>query len=95
MTPTSVEQIFLEPKGGGIEVLLVLENQAGARTRERAPLPTQDARKATELLARRLAYRGVQPARLVRLRVAGRDDPALLELFLRVLERESADDSVD
>lgn len=89
MTPRAVEQIFLEPKGGGIEVLLVLEDEAGARTRERLPLPGNDLSAVTRLVALRLANRGVKPARRVRLRVAQgsdlRDDPKLLKLFLEEL----------
>lgn len=70
----------------------MLENRAGARTREKLPLPTIDVRTAAETVAKRLAYRGVLPARKVRLRVAGRDDPDLLALFLEVLARESAEE---
>ena len=86
MTPRAVEQVFLEPKGGGIEVLLVLEDEAGSRTRERLPLPGNDLTAVTRQVARQLANRGVKPARKVRLRVSQRgdlrDDPVLLQLFL-------------
>jgi hypothetical protein len=86
VTPRFVEQVFLESKSGGTEVLLVLENEAGARTRERLPLPTRDHADAARQAGRRLAARGVAPARKVRLRVTSggelRDDPMLLRLFL-------------
>jgi hypothetical protein len=89
MTPRFVEQIFLASKAGGTEVLLVLEDEAGARTRERLPLPVRDLADAARQAARRLASRGVVPARQVRLRVTRggelRDDPGLLRLFLAEL----------
>ncbi|HEX7003453.1 MAG TPA: hypothetical protein VF168_04625 [Trueperaceae bacterium] len=86
MTPRTVEQVFLENKGGGINVLLVLEDEAGGRSRERLPLSARDLESAVRQSARHLAQRGVRPARRVRLRVAGggelRDDSELLRLFL-------------
>jgi hypothetical protein len=89
VTPRFVEQVFLESKSGGTEVLLVLENDAGARTRERLPLPVRDHADAARQAGRRLAARGVAPARQVRLRVTRggelRDDPELLRLFLAEL----------
>ena len=91
MTASSVEQVFLESKGGGIDVLLVLEDEAGARTRERLPLPARDLELATRQAARYLNGRGVRAARKVRLRVAGGgdlyDDARLLKLFLDELAR--------
>jgi hypothetical protein len=91
--PRFVEQVFLSPRGGGVEVLLVLEDEAGARTRERLPLATADLQHAAGQAARQLARRGVRAARLVRLRVGRgdrlRDDAQLLELFLAELERDS------
>lgn len=89
MTPRSVEQVFLEPKGGGVAVLLVLEDEAGARTRERLPLTGNDLSVITRQVARQLSNRGVKPSRKVRLRVTRggtlRDDPNLLRLFLEAL----------
>ncbi|MEX2536950.1 MAG: hypothetical protein WD273_15240 [Trueperaceae bacterium] len=91
MTPRAVEQVFLEPKGGGIEVLLVLEDEAGGRTREHLPLPLNDLKAAIRQVARQLTYRGIKPARKVRLRVGRgdelRDDGELLRLFLEELGR--------
>lgn len=91
VTPNAVEQVFLERRGGRVEVLLVLEDDAGGRSRERLPLPTSDLSEATRWTARRLAQRGIRPARKLRLRVAGgddlRDDEVLLDLFLTELRR--------
>jgi hypothetical protein len=89
MTPRRVEQIFLERKGGVVEVLLVLEDDAGGRTRERFPVPTVELAEAIRLSAQRLARRGVGPTRRVRLRVVRQgemyDDGVLLDLFLGIL----------
>jgi hypothetical protein len=96
VTPRFVEQVFLESKSGGTEVLLVLENEAGARTRERLPLPVRDHDEAARQAARRLASRGVVAARKVRLRVTRggdlRDDPELLKLFLAELAGDREDE---
>ena len=91
MTPRTVEQVFLESKGGGVSVLLVLEDEAGARTRERLPLPAQDFETATRQAGRHLNLRGVRAARKVRLRTSSggelSDDQDLLKLFLEELGR--------
>ena len=91
VTPRTVEQVFLESKGGGTSILLVLEDEAGGRTRERLPLSARDRETAVRQAARYLAQRGVRPARKVRLRTAGggelRDDPELLRMFLEALAR--------
>jgi hypothetical protein len=97
MTPRRVEQVFLERKAGAVEVLLVLEDEAGGRTRERFPVPTVELAEAARSSARRLARRGVGPARRVRLRVARQgemyDDELLLDLFLGILgDEQDADD---
>lgn len=89
MRPSAVEQVFLERKHGGTEVLLVLEDPAGGRTREKLPLPIRDLEQAVLQVGRRLAQRGVGAAGKVRLRVGSegrlRDDPQLLRLFLAEL----------
>lgn len=91
LTPRFIEQVFLTPKAGGVEALLVLEDEAGARTRERLPISsTSDFSEAARLLARTLYRRGVRAARRVRLRVGRgdglRDAPELLSVFLRELK---------
>lgn len=97
MTPRFIEQVFLTRKGGGVEALLVLEDAAGARSRERFPVSTtRDLGDAARRVARSLAQRGVRPARKVRLRV-GRgeellDAPELLGLFLAELKGWPEDD---
>lgn len=70
-------------------MLLVLENEAGARIRERMPLDVGDSSEATRIAARQLAYRGIEPVRSLRLRLSVgnelRDDPELRRLFLDTL----------
>ena len=89
--PRSIEQVFIESKGGGTSVLLVLEDEAGGRTRERLPLAARDPEAALRQAARHLSQRGIQPARRVRLRVESggelHDDHDLLRLFLEELQR--------
>lgn len=93
MRPSMVEQVFVERRGGVTLVLLVLEDAAGGRTRERIPLPVTDPAVAVRQAARQLAHRGIGPARRVRLR-AGKgdslvDDARLRELFLAELDGSS------
>lgn len=86
MTPSSVEQVFLERRGGSTQVLLVLEDPAGARTRDRLVVASPDLTVAVKQAARLLAHRGIGPAGKVRLRVSTKqgleDDAGLLALFL-------------
>lgn len=85
MRADRLEQVFLAPKGGRLEVLLVLESEAGAR--ERVTLLTPSAGvgaparlAAARFVARWLAQRGGGLAQLVRVRFESRgeskDDPA-------------------
>ncbi|MEX2542843.1 MAG: hypothetical protein WD314_13625 [Trueperaceae bacterium] len=97
MTPRFVEQVFLSRNAGAVEALLVLEDEAGARSRERFPISTaSDFGDAARWLARMLARRGVRPARKVRLRVGQgeqlRDAPELLGLFLAEWRGSGEDD---
>lgn len=68
---------------------LVLEDEAGARTRERLPLPVSEPRTALRQAAVQLAARGVAPSRRLRLRVSRggelRDDEELREYFAAAL----------
>src|SRR5690625_190888 len=86
VTPAIVEQVFLTRKGGATEVLFVLEDAAGGRTRDRLTVASLDDELAVRQAARLLAYRGVVAGEKVRLRVSRGDelidDGALLALFL-------------
>lgn len=82
----SVEQVFVRPSGAQLEVMMVIENPAGARFRERFTLPGRDHAQAVRSAARYLARRGqVTGTRRLRLRVERsgdlQDDSKLLELF--------------
>lgn len=94
MTPRFVEQVFLSKSGGGSEVLLVLEDEAGGRSRQRLPLPDSTLSEAARIAARQLARRGVTAAAKIRLRVGSgqelRDDADLLSLFLAELAEEGS-----
>lgn len=87
-----LEQLFLTPSGPGTELLLVLENPAGARTRERLLFPTRDVSDIVRRLAAHLARRGdvtdVSGVR-VRRRVGGdlRDEPDLGRRLLAAFDR--------
>lgn len=89
MRPDVVEQLFVQSRGGRLEVLVVLEDPAGGRLRERLLAPTAEPGAAIRFVARRLAERGIRAAPRARLRVtrggALEDDRALLERFLREL----------
>ncbi len=86
MRATSVEQVFVRPRAGRIEILVVLESPAGERRRDTLQAPTADALEAVRFAARSLARRGVTPARRTRLRRERggelADDAALLAAFL-------------
>lgn len=86
----TVEQVFVRPGGGKVEVLMVLENPAGARFRERFTTSGNDSTEAVRKAARWLAYRNqVDGTRGLRLRVESggtlRDDPALKAVFAKAL----------
>lgn len=83
----SVQQIFLQLRGGHFEVLLVLENLAGATYRETLRFPTRNTVEVIRQVAKQLAYRGtVTEVDNLRLRVETRgelrDDSALRRLFI-------------
>ena len=92
MRVRTLEQLFVRPRGAGLELLLVLENAAGARFRETLQMPTRDASEAVRRAARHLALRGdaLGVGRL-RLRVerggALEDDRALEREFVEMFER--------
>lgn len=97
MLEWSVEQVFVRPSGGQLEVLMVIENPAGARFRERFTLAGRDRREAVRRAARYLAYRGqVTGTRRLRLRIEEggelRDDPDLLVVFEAALKDALAAD---
>lgn len=82
-----LEQIFLQLRGGLMEVLLVLEDISGARTRETLKFPTRNGVETVRRLAQHLANRGnVDALKKLRLRVEERgelkDDEPLRRLFL-------------
>ncbi|MGL4611658.1 MAG: hypothetical protein ACRCYY_18600 [Trueperaceae bacterium] len=82
-----LEQIFLRLRGGLMEVLLVLEDISGARTRETLKFSTRNGVETVRRLAKHLANRGdVDALKKLRLRVEERgelkDDEALRRLFL-------------
>ena len=86
----TVEQVFVRRAGAQLEVLMVIENPAGARFRERFTMPGRDREEAVRRAARWLAYRSqVEGVRGLRLRVEEqgglRDDPELRDLFSREL----------
>lgn len=91
LTSRTLEQLFVRPRGAGLELLLVLENAAGARFRETLQLPTRDAFEAVRRAARHLARRGdaLDVGRL-RLRVERggslEDDGALERAFVEAFE---------
>lgn len=92
LTGRYLEQVFVRPRGAGLELLLVLENAAGARFRETLQIPTRDASEAVRRAARHLAARGdVEDVGRLRLRVerggALEDDGALERAFIAVFER--------
>lgn len=97
MLEWSVEQVFVRPAGGQLEVLMVIENPAGARFRERFTLAGRDRGEAVRRAARYLAYRGqVTGARRLRLRVEEggelRDDEDLRDVFAAALNRAMSED---
>lgn len=92
---SSLDQVFLTPRAGVTEALLVLERETGARERVTLTLPSSDLQRAVELLARQLAYRGdvrgVSRCRLRRERDGALvDDRALRDALCAALAREQA-----
>ncbi|QRN81256.1 MAG: hypothetical protein JK586_07400 [Nocardiopsis sp. BM-2018] len=78
--------MFLTPRGGVVEALLVLERESGRRERETLSLAAEDARTAATLLGRVLARRDdLRSVARCRLRLAGpaamRDEPSLQRLL--------------
>ena len=89
----TVEQVFVTTKGGAVDVMMVLENPAGARFRERFSMPGNDRREAVRRAARWLAYRNqVGGTRRLRLRVERggtlEDDARLKDAFDAALREE-------
>jgi len=87
----AVEQVFVRPRGGGLELSFVLVALSGAIKREALRFFTANASEAVARAARQLAARGdVESAEGVRLRVevrgALRDDAALRRLFVQTFE---------
>lgn len=83
----ALEQVFLQLRGGLMEVLLVFENIAGARHRETLKFPTRNRIDTVRRLAKHLASRNdVEGMEKLRLRVEERselkDDPALRRLLI-------------
>jgi hypothetical protein len=83
----SLEQVFLRLRGGLMEVLLVLEDISGARTRETLKFPTRNGVETVRRLAKHLVNRGdVEDLKKLRLRVEERgelkDDEGLRRLLL-------------
>lgn len=82
-----VEQVFVRRRQGRIELLLVLEDASGARSRETWPMADADAGEAVRRLARQLARRGdvdgFTRLRVRRERGGGLEDDAALARILR------------
>lgn len=92
MPEYTVDQVFLQLRGGQLELLLVLENIAGARHRETLTFPTRNTAQAVMRAAKHLAYRGdvssVSGARLRREeRGELKDDASLQRMFVSEFER--------
>lgn len=73
MRADRLEQVFITQRGGRLELLLVLESEAGARERVTLVSPTPGVSSAAELAAARFVARwlwqqGCELARLVRVR---------------------------
>ena len=97
-TGLEVEQLFVRRRGGRLALLAVLENPAGARTREETMPPASDSAGAVEALARHLARRGdVDGAPRLRVRIERangdlEDRPDLADRFRKAFEGERAAD---
>lgn len=87
----TVEQVFVRPRGGGLELAFVLVALSGAIKHEALRFFSTSAPEAVARAARQLAARGdIESAEGVRLRVeergALRDDAALRRLFVQTFE---------
>ena len=87
MQSYSLEQLFLRLRGGHMEVLMVLENPAGARHRETLTFPTRNTVETARRTAKHLVHKGqVTSVSKVRVRREERgelkDDDALRRLFI-------------
>ncbi len=98
MPQYTVDQVFLQLRGGQLELLLVLENIAGARHRETLTFPTRNTIEAVKRAAKHLAYRGdvtsVNGARLRReQRGILKDDASLQRMFINEFARHYEEDA--
>lgn len=91
-----VEQVFVRPRGGRFEVLLVLEAASGARTRVTVQAPEGDAEAAMRFLARYLQREGIALAPRWRVRrergATLRDDPVLRRTLQAAMAAGTGDD---
>lgn len=94
-----VEQLFVERRGGRVELLVVLETPAGERQRERLLAPTAVPEEAMRYAAVQLGRRGLRAGSRLRVRreQSGTlvDDPALKRAFLEAWAADAADDAGD
>lgn len=86
-----VEQVFVRPKGGGMELSFVLVAPSGALKHDKLKLQETDARAAVRRAASHLASRGdVAGVEGVRLRVERKgkltDDATLKRLFVEAFQ---------
>ncbi len=98
MPEYTVDQVFLQLRGGRLELLLVLENFAGARHRETLTFPTRNSVEAVTRAAKHLAHRGditsVKGARLRReQRGELKDDASLQRMFINEFARHHEEDA--
>lgn len=83
----ALEQLFLRLRGGQMEVLMVLENPAGARHRETLTFPTRNTVETARRTAKHLVQKG-QVTNVAKVRVRReergelKDDDALRRLFI-------------
>ena len=96
MESYSLEQVFIRKRGGQLELLLVLENPAGRRHREKLTFPTQNALEGVRRAAKHLAYRGnIEDVSKLRLRVEAKgdlkDDASLKRIFIGDFEMHAED----
>ncbi len=87
-------------RGGQLELLLVLENLAGARLRQTLTYPTRSSIDAVKRAAKQLAYRGdVASVKNTRFRREDRgelkDDGELKRLFISEFAYHNEDDAWD
>lgn len=93
MRADSLEQVFLQPRDGVYQVLLVFESPAGARERVTLTAPSGDEKSTVDYIATYLVQRGGDLAKRPRLRVesAGgnlRDAPELLQRLTAAVGRQ-------